>query len=254
MTQARTLADKVGIVSGGSSGIGRSTVLEMAARGAAVIVADVDDAGGEAVAAEVQAAGGKAIFQHTDVSDADAVAAMVGSALSNFGRLDIAYNNAGIEGKQAPLPDQKMTDVQRAFDIMINGVYTSMQQEIPAMLETGGGAIVNASSIWGLNSWPEWSAYTTAKHAVSGMTKVAALEFAAKGVRINAVAPGPVLTPLLLRGWNNDPAKASDRVPMRRIGQPEEIAHVVCWLCSDESSFVTGHIMPVDGGMSAEIG
>lgn len=254
MTQAGGLFDKVGIVSGGSSGIGRATVLEMASRGASVVVADVDDVGGEAVAAKVKAAGGKAVFKHTDVSDENAVAAMIGCALSNFGRLDIAYNNAGIEGNQALLPEQDMADVQRAFNIMINGVYMAMQREIPAMLESGGGSIVNASSIWGLNCWPEWSPYTTAKHAVSGMTKVAALEYAAKGVRVNAVAPGPVLTPLLLRGWNNDPAKASDRVPMRRIGLPEEIARVVCWLCSEDASFVTGHIMPVDGGMSAEIG
>lgn len=248
------LADKVGIVTGGSSGIGRAAVLEMAARGAAVLVADVDEAGGESAAAEVRERGGRAVFRRTDVSNAEGIEAMVAAATSEFGRLDIAYNNAGIEGEQALLPEQDMADVQRAFDIMINGVYMAMQHEIPAMQETGGGAIVNASSIWGLNCWPEWSPYMTAKHAVSGMTKVAALEYAEKGVRVNAVAPGPILTPLLLRGWNNDAEKASGRVPMRRIGQPEEVARVVCWLCSDDASFVTGHIMPVDGGMSAEIG
>jgi NAD(P)-dependent dehydrogenase (short-subunit alcohol dehydrogenase family) len=137
---------------------------------------------------------------------------------------------------------------------MINGVYLCLQKQIPAMLEGGGGAIVNASSMWGLAAYPEWSPYMTAKHAVSGMTKVAALEFAARGIRVNAVAPGPILTPLLLRGWNNKPEQASGRVPMRRIGQPVEVASVVTFLCSEKASFITGQILPVDGGMLAEKG
>lgn len=248
------LQGKSAIVTGGSSGIGRATVLEMAAEGARVLVADVDEAGGEAVASEVREAGGMAVFLRTDVADASDVDAMVARALSEFGGLDVAYNNAGIEGPQALLPDQDMVDVQRTFDIMINGVFMCMQREIPAMLEGGGGAIVNASSMWGLAAYPEWSPYMTAKHAVSGMTKVAALEYAARGIRVNAVAPGPILTPLLLRGWKNDPDKASGRVPMRRIGRPEEVAHAVVWLCSDKASFITGHILPVDGGMLAEKG
>lgn len=248
------LEDKSAIVTGGSSGIGRATVLEMAAEGARVLVADVDEAGGEAAAREVRDGGGTAVFQRTDVADAGDVEAMVARALSEFGGLDVAFNNAGIEGPQALLPDQDMADVQRTFDIMINGVFLCMQREIPAMLEGGGGAIVNASSMWGLAAYPEWSPYMTAKHAVSGMTKVAALEYAARGIRVNAVAPGPILTPLLLRGWKNDPDKASGRVPMRRIGRPEEVAHAVVWLCSDRASFITGHILPIDGGMLAEKG
>ena len=156
--------------------------------------------------------------------------------------------------QQAPLAEQDMAVVQRVFDIMINGVYVAMQAEIPAMLESGGGAIVNMGSMWGLAGYPDWSPYITAKHAVSGMTKSAALEVAAENIRINAVAPGPFLTPLLLRGWNDDPSEASGRVPMRRIGRPEEVAHAVRWLLSDEASFITGHIMPIDGGMLAEKG
>ena len=248
------LKDKVGIVTGGASGIGRATVLAMAAAGAKVLVADVDEAGGEAVAKEVRAAGAAAEFLRTDVAEADDINAMVERALSSFGGLDAAFNNAGVEGDQALLADQDMARVQLVFDIMINGVYLAMQAEIPALLESGGGAIVNMSSMWGLAGYPEWSPYITAKHAVAGMTKSAALEVAAKGIRINGVAPGPILTPLLLRGWNDDPSEASGRVPMRRIGRPEEIASAVVWLLSDQASFVTGHIMPIDGGMLAEKG
>ena len=246
--------DKVAIVTGGSSGIGLSTVIEMAKRGASVLIADINEEGGNKALKEVEDIGGKAIFENVDVSEPKQIRNMVKKALSEFGRLDFAYNNAGIEGQQALIEDQVIEDVQRAFDIMINGVYISMQEQIPAIMKSGGGAIVNASSIWGLNCWPEWSPYMTAKHAVSGMTKSAALEYASKGIRVNAVAPGPILTPLLLRGWKNDPDQASGRVPMRRIGRPEEVANAVCWLCSDEASFITGHILPIDGGMSAEIG
>ena len=148
-------------------------------------------------AREVREAGGVAEFLRTDVAEAADVNAMVEHALSAFGGLDAAFNNAGIEGDQAPLPEQDMAHVQRVFDIMINGVYLAMQVEIPALRARGGGAIVNMSSMWGLAGHPEWSPYITAKHAVSGMTKSAALEVAAENIRINAVAPGPFLTPLL---------------------------------------------------------
>jgi NAD(P)-dependent dehydrogenase (short-subunit alcohol dehydrogenase family) len=248
------LRDKVAIVTGASSGIGRATAVLMAREGAAVVLADVDAKQGEAAAQEIRDGGGKAVFQATDVTDAAAVAALIKRAESEFGGLDVAYNNAGVEGPQALMEAQDFAKVRRAFDVLIDGVYLCMQHEIRAMLRRGGGAIVNASSIWGLNAWPEWSPYIASKHAVSGMTKTAALELAKRNIRVNAVAPGPVLTPLLLRGWKNDAEKAAGRVPMGRIGRPEEIAEAVVWLASERASFVNGHVMPVDGGMMGAVG
>lgn len=248
------LRDKVAVVTGAASGIGRATAVLMAREGAAVVLSDIDAKAGEKAAEEIRKAGGRAVFQAADVTDEQAVIALVERAEREFGGFDLAYNNAGIEGAQAPLHEQDMAGVRRAFDVLITSVFLCMRHQIPALQRRGGGAIVNCGSMWGLNAWPNWSPYITSKHAVSGMTKTAALEQARHNIRINAVAPGPILTPLLLRGWKGDPSNASGRVPMGRIGRPEEVAEAVVWLLSERASFVNGHVLPVDGGMMAQTG
>ena len=247
-----TLAGKVGVVTGGGTGIGRATALAMAKAGAAVVIGNRDAAKGEEVVALIRQAGGRATFHKTDVSNPDDVKALVGSAVREYGRRDLAFNNAGMDGQQVPLHEQDIDKATVLFDVNIKGVFFCMKYEIEQMLKTGGGAIVNTSSIFGLNGYPGWSLYAASKHAVTGMTKAAALDYARQGIRVNAVGPGPVETPLLARGTGGDPHSYAAFVPMGRIGQPDEIANAVVWLLSDESQYVTGHTLPVDGGVCAQ--
>ena len=165
-----------------------------------------------------------------------------------FGRLDLAFNNAGTDGEQVPIHEQDIDKAGVLFDVNIKGVFFCMKYEIEQMLKTGGGAVVNTSSIFGLNGYPGWSLYVATKHAVTGMTKAAALDYAKLNIRVNAVGPGPVETPLLAKGSGGDPHSYASFVPMGRIGQPDEIADAVVWLLSDEARYVTGHTLPVDGG------
>ena len=246
------LKDKVGIVTGGGSGIGAATAMAMARAGATVVIAGRDATKGERVVQASRQGGGRAIFQPTDVSKHAEAKALIERAVSEFGRLDIAHNNAGAEGEQVPLHEQDIEGASVLFDVNIKGVFYCMKYEIEQMLKTGEGAIVNTSSIFGLNGYPGWSLYTATKHAVTGMTKAAALDYAKKNIRVNAVGPGPVETPLLAKGTGGDPHSYAAFVPMGRIGQPDEVADAVVWLLSDEARYVTGHTLPVDGGVCSQ--
>jgi NAD(P)-dependent dehydrogenase (short-subunit alcohol dehydrogenase family) len=246
------LNGKVGVVTGGGTGIGRASALAMAKAGAAIVIGNRDATKAEEVVELILQGGGRAVFQKTDVSKAADVKALVERAVNEFGRLDIALNNAGTDGQQVPLHEQDIEEASFLFDVNIKGVFYCMKYEIEQMLKAGGGAIVNTSSIFGLNGYPGWSLYTATKHAVTGMTKAAALDYAKKGIRVNAVGPGPVETPLLARGTGGDPHSYAAFVPMGRIGQPDEIADAVVWLLSDEARYVTGHTLPVDGGVCAQ--
>ncbi len=246
------LKNKVGIVTGGGSGIGRATSLAMSKAGAALVIGNRDAVKGEEVVRLIEQGGGRAVFQKTDVSKPDDVKALVARAVSEFGRLDLAFNNAGMDGEQVPLHEQDIERATMLFDVNIKGVFYCMKFEIEQMLKTGGGSIVNTSSIFGLNGYPGWSLYVATKHAVTGMTKAAALDYAKKNIRVNAVGPGPVETPLLAKGTGGDPHSYAAFVPMGRIGQPDEIADAVVWLLSEEARYVTGHTLPVDGGVCSQ--
>ena len=246
-----SLANKVGIVTGGGTGIGRATALAMANAGASLVIGNRNAELGEDVVRAIEQAGGHAAFQVTDVSKPDDAKALVERAVKEFGRLDLAFNNAGADGEQVPLHEQDIEKASFLFEVNIKGVFYCMRYEIEE-LRTGGGSIVNTSSIFGLNGYPGWSLYSATKHAVTGMTKSAALDYATRGIRVNAVGPGPVETPLLAAGTGGDPHSYASFVPMGRIGQPDEIADPVVWLLSDGARFVTGHTLPVDGGVCAQ--
>jgi NAD(P)-dependent dehydrogenase (short-subunit alcohol dehydrogenase family) len=245
------LSGKVGVVTGGNSGIGRAAARALARAGAALVIGGRNASTGEEVVREIRRDGGRAVFQGADVARAEEVRALVERAVSEFGRLDLAFNNAGTEGRPAPLHEQDVEAAASLLDVNVKGVFFGMKYQVEQMLKTGGGAIVNNSSVFGLGGFAGWSLYVASKHAVTGMTKAAALDYARSGIRVNAVGPGPIETPLLARGAGGDPHAFARGVPMGRIGQPDEVAAAVVWLCSDEASFVTGVTIPIDGGFVA---
>ncbi len=251
----RLLEGKAALVTGASSGIGRATALVFAREGAKVVVADVVVAGGEETVRLIKTVGGEAIFIKADVSKAAEVEAMVNTAVAAYGRLDCAHNNAGIEGAMSTTADYTEEDWDRVISINLKGVWLCMKSEIAQMLKQGGGAVVNTASGAGLVGLANMSAYVASKHGVVGLTKTAALEYAKAGIRVNAVCPGVIQTPMVARVTGRQPQLAEALVaaePVGRVGQPEEIAEAVVWLCSEAASFVTGHAMAVDGGYVAQ--
>lgn len=249
MTQL--LDDKVAIVTGGSSGIGRACALAFVREGAKVVIADVDVEGGEETVHLIREAGGESIFVKTDVTKATEVEAMVNKAVETYGRLDCGFNNAGVGPVYCLTADYKEEDWDRIISINLKGVWLCMKYEIRQMLKQGKGAITNTASAVGLVGIENRPAYVASKHGVVGLTKVAALDYATAGIRINAVCPGYIRTPMLEHVWVSDPEAekvATARHPIGRVGAPGEVAEAVVWLSSDAASFVTGHSLVVDGG------
>lgn len=248
------LENKVAVITGGGSGIGRATALAFVKEGAKVVVADVLVEGGEETVRLIKHAGGEAVFVKCNVTQATDVMAMVDAAIVNYGRLDCAFNNAGVNGELASFSKFSEESWDKIIDINLKGVFLCMKYEIPRILKSGGGAIVNTSSIAGLVGATGNPAYVASKHGVIGLTKGAAMYYAKAGIRVNAVCPGGIETPMV-GDLVNDP-KMRDIVmnlqPVGRLGTPEEVAHSVVFLCSDHSSFITGHALAVDGGIVAQ--
>lgn len=252
---AGRLDGKVALVTGGGSGIGQATALIFAREGAKVVVADITVEGGEETVRQIQAAGGDATFVKTDVSKAAEVEALVNKTVETYGQLDCAFNNAGIEGAAKFTTECTEEEFDRTIAVNVTGVWLCMKYEIQHMLSHGGGSIVNTASAAGLIGLPSASDYVASKHAVVGLTKTAALEYAKSGIRVNAVRPGAIDTPMIARSAQAIPGfdeLAVAMEPVGRFGQSSEIGEAVAWLCSDAASFVTGIPMSVDGGMVAQ--
>lgn len=245
--------NKVALITGGSFGIGRATAIAFAQKGARVVIADwIEDKESLNL---VKASGEEAIYVKCDVSKAGDVKNVIEKTISAFGRLDYAFNNAGIEGILAPVHECTEENWDKTIGVNLKGIWLCMKYEIPEMLKQGKGVIVNCASIAGLMGFPGLPAYVASKHGVIGLTKTSALECAKLGIRVNAVCPGAIKTPMIDRITGNKKEaeeQYANMEPIGRLGNPEEVANAVTWLCSDEASFVTGHAMAVDGGWLAQ--
>lgn len=244
---------KTALVTGAASGIGRETALEFARHGAKVIVSDISP-DGEQVASAISAAGGDALFVQSDVSKTSDVQTLIERAVSHFGRLDIAVNNAGIDPEVAPVAEWDEAVFTRIMSVNLQGVFLCMKYEIEQMLTQGGGAIVNVASVASLVGVPNKPAYTASKHAVLGLTRASALQYGQAGIRVNAVCPGGVDTPILHGNLSGpaDLAGVDASHPIGRMGQPADIASAILWLASDRAEFIIGHALAVDGGLVAQ--
>lgn len=245
--------NKVAIITGGSFGIGRATAIAFSKKGARVVIVDwVED---QETLNQIKSTGAEAIFIKCDVSKAEDVRMMVKKTIDTFGRLDYVFNNAGIEGIRGTTVDCTEENWDKTIAINLKGVWLCMKYQLPELLKQGSGSIVNCASIAGMIGYQDLPAYVASKHGIIGLTKTAALEFAKSGIRINAVCPGVIKTPMIDRLTGNN-KEAEDQYasmePIGRLGRPEEIANAVVWLCSDEASFITGHAMAVDGGWLAQ--
>jgi NAD(P)-dependent dehydrogenase (short-subunit alcohol dehydrogenase family) len=247
------LEGRVAIITGASRGIGATAARLFADAGAAVVLAARGQEALATVVSDIQTSGGRATAVRADVSDPDDVERLVGSTLDAFGHLDVAFNNAGGSAMPVPIADQTPEEFAHVVDVNLRGTFLSMKFEIPAMLESGGGSIVNMSSTAGVDAWQGIGAYVAAKHGVVGLTKTAALDYADRGVRVNVLAPGSIVTDRIGALSEEQRAPIREAVPMHRIGLPEEVAAAAAWLCSDRASFITGAVLPVDGGQLARV-
>jgi len=249
----KNLENKVAIITGGASGIGKAIALLYASEGAKIVVSDIDEEGGNEVVADIKAKGGEAIFIKADTSKAENSKTVVEQAVNHFGALHIAVNNAGIGGPLGPLGEYPIEGWDKTIAINLSGVFYGMRYQIPAMLESGGGSIVNVASILGKVGAANSCAYVASKHGVIGLTEAAALEYAQKSIRINSIGPGYIVTPLLTDNLDDATMKALVGLhPMGRMGESEEVAELALWLNSDKASFVTGAYYNVDGGYLAQ--
>jgi NAD(P)-dependent dehydrogenase (short-subunit alcohol dehydrogenase family) len=249
-----THTGQTALVTGAASGIGRAAALAFSAAGARVALLDIDSAGGTAVAEEIHRSGGEAIFLRCDVTSTEGVAKAHQDSIERFGAIDWAFNNAGVEEEQARLAEASEALFDRTMAINVKGVWLCMRAQLAHMAARGSGGIVNTASVAGLVGAPMHAVYAASKHAVIGLTRSAAAEYGKRGVRVNAVCPGVIRTPMLERAIEREP-RVGDSVrklhPIGRIGEAEEVAKAVLWLCSGAASFVTGHALTVDGGMTA---
>jgi len=250
----KRLDGKVALVIGGSTGIGRATAIAFGQSGATVVIAGRSKERGKETEALIQQTGAEGLFIETNVTSDRSVRALIDQTVEQFGRIDAAFNNAGIEGKVAPLAETTEEDFDSIINTNLKGVYLGLKYQASQMLKNGGGMIVNTASIGGVVGFPNTAIYCASKHAVIGLTKAVALELADSNIRVNAIAPGAVQTGLLNRMSGSEEAAqgVAQAVPMKRIGKPEEIADAVVWLCSSEASYLTGHTLVVDGGFTVQ--